>query len=875
MSTRGRLECSLAGREFRRRTVAALWPPRSNFPTSVAATTLLIITHGTADALRGSTHPPFIAPASRVVDSFANDVRFAIRTLLKQPAFTVAVVATLALALGATTAIFSIVDATLLRPLPFRTPERVAFLWGAAGPERAIRGASYIEVQDWARRARTFENIALYDQTSLNLRTTEGADQVQAEMVSASYFPMLGASPQIGRVFTADEDRVPDANPVVVISDAMWTTRFAHDASVLGRTMILNDKAFTVVGVMRPEFKGLSLNTDVWFPAAMAHVEGAPADLTDRSTRWLGAVGRLKLGLSMATAQQDLDRVAAELAAEYPRSNRDRGVQLFSLRNSYLGSTRTLFIAVFAAVGLLLLIACANVVGLQLVRASGRRREFALRIAIGADRARLVQQLTVEGLVLAIASAIVGLFVAQYALQALVALSPPGLLPNYATPSINVFAFLFALAIAVGCGLVFGLVPALRSARVDLTDSLKEGARGSAANLGRGGRFGSQELLVVAEATIALVLLVGTGLYVRSLGKQLAVSPGFDARDVLAARFSFPASYSPEARLQFLERLHGRLAALPSVAGVTFTSDLPLTGSTSASYIHIVEANQSVRYYRHAVAPDYFNTLRVRLVAGRTFTADDRAGMPAVVIVNDAMARRFWPGQNPVNKIIRLGRDSAPPATIIGVVDDVRQRDLTTALATSEPDVYFPLAQRPPGSIDIAIRATRSPELLSGSVRRELAALDPTIPLFGARDLESMLARQTAPSRFASTVLAVFGLAALFLTGIGLYGVLAFIVALRRREIGIRIALGATHEHVARGVVGQGLRVVATGVIAGTVAAWLMTHWIASQLYGITAHDPAVFVAVPLMLLLVAAVASWIPARRAAQVDPQIALRSE
>jgi predicted permease len=809
------------------------------------------------------------------VDSLLNDVRFAFRTLLKQPAFTAAVVATLALAIGASTAIFSVVEATLLRSLPFRTPERLAFLWGVAGPGRAVRGASVIEVQDWARRTHTLQNIAIYDETSLNLRTTEGADRVQAEMVSASFFPMLGASAQRGRVFTPDQDRVPDAHAVAVISDAMWTTRFARDPQIVGRNVVLNETPFTIIGVMQPWFRGLSFDTDVWFPAMMAHVAGAPTDLTDRGTRWLGAVGRLEDGVSMTTAQADMDRVAGELAAEFPRSNHDRGVQLSSLRTSYLGSTETVFLAVFAAVSLLLLIACANVVGLQLVRASGRRREFALRIAIGADRGRLIQQLTVEGLVIALASAIVGLIVAQYALQALIALSPPGLLPNYATPTIDVVAFAFAFVVAVGCGVVFGLVPAIRSARVSLTESLKEGARGSATSTGGGRRLGAQQFLVVGETAISLLLLVGAGLYVRSLANQLAVSPGFDPQNVLRARFSFPSSYSSEARLQFLDRLQARLTALPSVRAVAFASDMPLAGSTDASFIYIIDANQSVRYYRHAVTPDYFSTLHVRLVAGRTFTPNDRAGMPLVVVINEATARRFWPGQQPVGKTIRLGSDSAPPATIVGVVGDVRQRDLTTALTTSEPDVYLPLAQRASSSIHVAIRADRAPEALVAPVRHELARLDPTISLFGIQTLESLLTRQTASGRFASTVLGVFGIAALLLTGIGLYGVLAFTVALRRREIGIRMALGATNQRVSRVIVSQGLRLVLIGVMAGVVASLLLTRWIASQLYGITAHDPAVFAAVPLTMLGVAALASWLPARRAAQVDPQIALRSE
>lgn len=808
------------------------------------------------------------------MDSLVKDIRFAIRTLLKQPAFTSAVVVTLALAIAATTAIFSIVEATLLRPLPFRTPDRLAFLWGVAGPQRAVRGASFIEVQDWARRTRSFEDVAIYDETSLNLRTTEGADRVEAEMVSASYFRMLGTTAERGRVFNADEDRIPDANPVVIISDAMWTARFARDPSAIGRTVTLNEKPFTIVGVMPPGFKGLSFDTDVWFPAMMAHANGAPTDLTNRGTRWLGAVGRLKDGVSMSRAQEDMDGVAAQLAGEFPQSNRDRGVQLQSLRTSYLGSTRVLFVAVFAAVTLLLLIACANVVGLQLVRAAGRRREFALRLAIGAGRGRLVQQLLVEGLVLAIAAAIMGLLVAQFALQALIALSPPGLLPNYAAPSINLVAFAFALLVAIGCGVIFGLVPALRSARVDLADSLKEGARGSATGYGRR-RLGSQQLLVVVEAAISLILLVGAGLYVRSLGKQLSVSPGFDAHNVLRARFVFPGTYSPEARLQLLDRLRSQLAGLPSVRSVAFASDMPLAGSTSASFIHIVESNQSVRYYRHFVDPQYFATLRVPLVAGRTFTPDDRDGMPLVVVINDATARRFWSGEAPIGKTIRLGSDSAPPATIIGVVADVRQRDLTTTFATSEPDVYFPLAQRSPSGIEIALRVDRAPEVLAGPVRQSLSTIDPTIALFGVQSLDALLARQTAPGRFASTVLSVFGVAALLLSAIGLYGVLAFLVTLRRREIGIRIALGATHERVSRDVMNQGLRLVLIGAVAGLLGAALLTHWIASQLYGISARDPGVFVGASLTLLGVAAVASWLPARRAAHVDPQIALRAE
>jgi predicted permease len=808
------------------------------------------------------------------MDFIRNDLRFALRTLRKQPAFTLTVLATLGLAVGAATAIFSVVESTLLRPLPFQNPDRIAFLWGVAGPQRAIRGGSIIEIQDWARLNHTFDAIAIYDETSLNLRTDEGADRVPAEMVSASYFPILGATAQLGRVFNADEDRVPDADPVVVISDAMWTARFNRDPAIIGHTLILNDKPFTVLGVMRPGFKGASFATDVWFPSMMVHANGGPTDLTSRGNRWLGAVGRLKDGVSLETAQTDLQRVAAQLAKDFPASNTDRSVQLSTLRDSYLGTTRTLLLAVFAGVGLLLLIACANIIGLQLVRANNRRREFALRVAIGAERRRLMQQLVVEGLVMAAGAAVVGLIVASAGLQALVALTPAGLLPLYATPSIDPVAFGFAFLVSVGCGVIFGMTPALQAARVNLTDSLKEGSRGSA-GFGRGARLGSQQTLVVVETAVAIILLVGAGLYMRSLRKELSVPLHFDPTGITRASFTFPRSYTPEARLQFVNQLQARLGAIPSVESTALSTDVPLSGGTSASIIYILDGDRSARYYRHSVTPNYFQTLRVPLIGGRLFTADDRDGTPPVAVINASMAKRFWPNETAVGKTVRLGDAQGPEVRIVGVVEDVRQRDLTTALATSEPDIYYPLAQRVSPNLQIAVRAALATDAIAASMRRELASLDPTIPLYGIGSLEMAVASQTASSRFASTMLSVFGAAALLLTGIGLYGVLAFLVSLRRRELGIRLALGATQARLSRGVMAHGLRLVLVGAIAGLLAASLLTKWIATQLYGIRGNDPLVFGVVPVVLLVIAAIASWAPARRAGRIDPQLALRAD
>jgi predicted permease len=803
------------------------------------------------------------------MENLLKDLRFALRSLRRQPSFTITVVATLALAIGASTAIFSVVESTLLRPLPFRTPDRLAFLWGVAGPQRAIRGGSIIEVQDWDRLNRSFEHVAIYDQTALNLRTAQGAETVPAEMVSASFFPMLGVSAARGRVFTADEDRVPDADPLVVISDGMWKTRFGGDAAIVGSTLTFNDKPFKVVGVMPRGFKGISFTTDVWFPAAMARANGAPQDLSSRGSRWLGAIGRLRPGMTFEQAQRDMDAVAGQLARDFPESNKDRGVQLFTLRDSYLGSTRTMVLAVFAAVALLLLIACANVTGLQLVRASGRGREIALRMAIGADRLRVIQQLLVESLLLGLVAAVAGAIVAFWALHGLTSLAPAGVLPPYAAPSINLWALAFTLAVAVGAGIVLGLVPALRTSRVDVVDSLKAGSRGSTS------RPGLQQLLVVGESAVALVLLVGAGLYIRSLQHQLDVDIGFDAHDVVTLQLSLPRRYTPVQRVQLINQLHDRLAATPGIRGVAIGSDLPLGNSANASFIHVVDANQSLRFYRHSVTPDFFGALGVRLVGGRAFTAADRDSAPAVVIVNEAMARRFWPNTSAIGQRVRLGDEKGPEATIVGVVGDVRFRDLTTPLATSEPDVYFPITQRPSGSLSLALRSCAPNETIVAAVRRELASIDPSIPLSGIQPLESLVAQQTASSRFASSVLTVFGVTALVLTVVGLYGVLAFIVSMRRREIGIRLALGATNGHVLGSIMGHGLRLVSFGLVAGVLIAASVTRLIATQLYGMNAYDPFVFIAVPVVLIGVGAAASAIPARRAARVDPQVALRAE
>ena len=809
------------------------------------------------------------------MESFLKDIRLAVRTLRKQPAFVLTVVLTLSLAIGASASMFGIVDAALIRALPFPGSDRLAFLWGVAGPQRAIRGASYAEITDWARRNRTLAAVSSFDQISLNLRTPSGADRVQAEMVDPSYFSIVGARPQLGRIFLDEENVAPDARPVAIISDAMWRDRFSGDARVLGQTVALNDKQFTIVGVMPSDFRGMSFVADVWIPTMMISVNSRPTVLQDRGTRWLAAVARLRDGASAADAQRDLDGVARQLTVEHPETNTNRGVQLFSLRDNYLGSTQSLLVALFGAVGLFLLIGCANVVSLQLVRATSRRHEIALRLALGANRRRLVQQLVAEGVVLSFAGMIVGLLVAFWSMEALASLVPQGVLPSYVRPAIDLRVLAFSMLLALVCGVVFGVVPAFQSSRLTLAGALKAGQR-AGAGVGTLRRPRAQQLLVVAEIALALVLLAGAGLLIRSLQHQLAVAPGFQPEGVMTARVSLPPQrYAPNTRIQLVTQLLDRLSQTPTVRSVAVGSDLPLSGNSNAGIIYVPDADRELRYYRHAVSSDYFSTLGIPLLRGRAFTADDARDSSNSIVVSEAMAKRFWPGQDPIGKRLRLGNASGPEVSIVGVVASVRFRDLTTDLSTTEPDVYFPYAQRPAADFQIAVRGSGDVSALAGALRREVALADASLPIYSVDLLDTLLRRQTGSARFGSLVLTAFSAVALALAAIGIYGALAFLVNLGRREIAIRMAIGATTTNVLRRVVGQGVLLGVSGLTLGLVGAVFATRALSSQLFGVSPTDPPTFFAVAGILLAVAIAASYIPARRATRVDPLMALRDE
>jgi len=809
----------------------------------------------------------------------AQDIRFAFRNLQNRAGLSAVIIATLALGIGATTATFSLLDAALLRPLPFEQADRLVFLWGVAGPQRSQRGASPPEVADWAAMNHTLSGVSAWDPISLNLRTASGAERINAERVNAAYFKLLGTEAARGRTFTTEEDRVADAFPVVVVSHRMWQSRFAGDPELLGRTVTINDRPFTVIGVMPEGFSGLSFQSDLWIPLAMLSVDSPASLLTTRNSRWLVALGRLKDGVSMSDAAQDLRAVAGRLTELHPETNTDRSVDLLSLEQHFLGTNASLFQTLFKAVLLVLLIAAANVMSLQLVRATAREREIALRMALGAGRFQLVRQLLTEGMVLAGLGGAAGILLAYWIIRLLVPLAPAGLLPGYAQIAVNLRVLGFTIGLTVLTGLACGLAPVLRKQTRDLSDALRQGARAASSGLGRLRRPGLQQILVAGEVSLALMLLVGAGLMLRSLRERMSVSPGFDSQGVLAARLSLPrAGYPVEARAAFAEQLSVRLNALPGVLAAAVSTDLPLRGNSNASSLLVEGPGATpIRYFRHSVTPEFFRTVGIAVERGRGFSAFDAADAPTVAVISSAMARRFWPGLDPIGRRFRLGDETGPEVTIVGVAGLARFRDLTTDLttATSEPDVYFPFAQRTGTDLEIAVRMRNGVAPSVTTIQREVAALDAGLPLFQVAGLGDALAGQNAAPRFGSVVLGAFSALALLLAAIGIYGVIAFVVGLSRKEIAIRLALGADGGAVQRVVMANGMVLVLAGVGVGLIGARLGGTLLETQLYGVRASDPGTLVAVSGTVVVVALLASWLPARRAAAVDPQTVLKGE
>jgi predicted permease len=779
-------------------------------------------------------------------------------------------VLTLALGIGAAVSIFAVVDAVMLRPLPFPDVDELSIVWGVAGPERDIRGASYPEALDWGERVRSFSAISVYNETTLNLSGEGTAEQLEAETVSAGYFEILGATTLMGRFFTTADD-VPGITPPVVISHRLWRERFGGARDMVGRTLTLDGRQSIVIGVAAPGFRGLSFDTDVW--ATMLPFSPGLAD--DRGSRFMAVIARLAPGVTREAAQSELEAVTIALEAEYPQSNTDRRADIITLHEYFLQSARVLMLALLAAVGLLLVIACLNVLNLQLVRGLGRNQEIAVRYSLGARRSRVVRQLLTESLVLAALGGVAGTAVAWWGMRALVALVPPGVIPGYASVGLDARVIVMTVLLVTIAGVLSGSLPALRSAKHGLSGALRSADRSGGETASRRS-VGLQHGLVAVEVGLAVAIMIGAMVMVRSLQAQLRVDPGFDPDDVVAARVFLPGTSYPDAQARnaFVERLLESLNGRPGIVHVAVGSDAPLRGNNSASIVRLPEAPdaEGIRYYRHMVTPSFFDAVGIAVVSGRAFTAADVNGAPPVAIVSRAFAGKVWPGEDPIGRRIVIAGEQVE---VIGVTADPRYRDLTTSLMDpgEDPDVWLSYHQLPTSTFDIVVKRAPGAGADIESIRQAIAALDPAIPLFQVGQLQDALELQTANDRFGAVLLTLFGVAALALAAIGLFGVMSFVVSMRRREIAIRIALGSTPTAVLAHVLRQGLLVVAAGITGGLVASVYAGRLIQGILFGVSPADPVSIVVVLTVLGAAAVTANVIPAARAARTDPQVVLR--
>jgi len=808
------------------------------------------------------------------------DARHGLRSFLKTPGFVAVAVATLALGIGANTAIFSVVNAVLIRPLPYPSSERLITLWNKYPKmglsQAAISGPDFV---DRSESSRVFEQVGAVTDASLNLTGGGDPERIRGVRVTAGLFQVLGVQPALGRAFRPEEDR-PGAEPVVVVSHGLFERRFGGDRAWVGRSILLNGKNHTLVGVMPAGFAYPSPKTEMWVPLALSADQVNPSQ---RGNEYLTAVARLKPGVTVAAAQTEMDRITVKILQDSPPGMRDYltnagwGCVLVPLKENVVGDSGKALLVLLGAVGFVLLVACANVSGLQLARAATRQREIAIRTALGAGRWRLIRQLLTESLMLGAVGGALGVLVASWGVDLLIRIRPANL-PRLEEVRLDSRVLLFSACLSILSAVISGLAPALRLSRTSPNEALKEGGRSATGGLKH---LRLQRLLVVSQVALALVLLIGAGLMLRSFESLMKVDAGFEPKNVLTAYVSLPASKypNPAARQAFFDQLVGKLGALPGVQDVAIGSLVPLAeGNWTASFFpegrEPAHGEASPLTSVRLVSPGYFRTLGVPLRRGRDFSDHDDAKSPGVVVVDDAAARRLWPGEDPIGKRITFS-DSSADATwlsVVGVVGDIKD----TAL-DREPmiHVYRPYAQRAVLGMFVALRTASSPAAILPSVRRELRLLDPEQPLYAVQTMQGYVEDSLAQPRLRFILIGLFASVALLLSALGVYAVISYAVGQRIQEIGIRMALGARKSDVVRLVIGQGLPLVLLGAGIGLLAALGLTRVLGSLLYGVTAHDPGTFATVSALLVLVALAACYLPARRAAGVDPLAALRME
>ncbi len=805
------------------------------------------------------------------MQSLLRDIGFGARVLRKNPAFTIAAILTLALGIGANTAIFTVTNALLLRPFPYREPERLVSV--SAKDQNKEFGGTLLRYEMLRDRNQSFEGVAAFTTDNFNLTRRGEPLQVPIARVSANFFSLLGVQPQLGRTFTEDEGR-PEGKPVVMLSDSIWRSRFNGDPNIVGQTVTLDTTPHTVVGVLPANVQFPFVGeADVWSPRYFEYTLMSTQRLR-MGVGYLGLLARMRPGTTLTSAEAELAVLSRQYREQNPNMpDADPNVVMTAdpLRELVVADVRGKVLMLSAAVAAVLLIACANVTSLLLSRGLARRREIAVRTALGASRGSVVQQLLTESILVAGIAGVLGIGLSWLATRALVRWGA-GELPQGIPVGIDLRVLLFTVGISLLTGIVFGTLPALQLSRTDLQSTLRDEGRGSSAGHGR---VRMKSLLVVGQVALSLLLLIGAGLLLRSFGKLLQVDPGFEANNVLAMNVSLPTvKYAkPEQQIAFFDELLRRVQALPDVRDAAVSATLPLTWKRitpmSPEGQPNVPLSQRPFLDIEAISPRWFQTMRVPLRGGREFTGADNAQAPKVVIVNETFARRFWPNQNPVGKHVVVGR-WPDAAEVVGVAADVKNKGLAQ---DTQAQVYVAFPQLPWGNMNLLVRTTVPPLSMSSAVRAQISAVDPDQPVTGIQTVDELMGKSRAQPRFTMMLLSFFSAAALALAVIGIYGVLAYFVAERRVELGIRLALGAERSDIVRMVLRQGMALVISGIVIGLVAALIVSKLMLSLLYNVGVRDVQTFVLAPLVFLGIALLASYLPARRATQVDPVEALR--
>jgi putative ABC transport system permease protein len=808
------------------------------------------------------------------MNEIIQDLRYGIRLLFKNPAFTLIAVFTLALGIGANTAIFSVVNALLLRPLPYKDADRLVWIWGS-NPKNGIpeEVASAPDYADWKKLSESFEDMGAFSRTAQILVTDGEPERLMGGAVTDGFFSTLQAQPILGRVFTPEEDK-PGAERRVILSQGLWQRRFGADPEILNKTITLNGNPHVVVGVMGTDFinprPGDLQPAEFWVPLRLNYANAG------RRSDFLGVIARLKPQVTHAQAQAEMTKIMADLEAQYPATNTGWGAKVLTLLERFVGKVSRPLVVLMGAVCFLLLIACANVANLLLVRASTRRKEIAIRAALGAGRTRLARQLLTESLVLSIVGGGLGLMVAVWGVNALVAFLPTNL-PRLNEIALDNRVLLFTLGLSLLTSVLFGLLPAIQSSNPDLNDNLKEGGK-DVANVASSNRI--RNVFAVAEIALALVLLAGAGLMLRSFLKLQEVDPGFNSHNVLALQMQLPSTrYKEDAQIEtFTNQLLEKISTATGVEAVALLSDPPLGGG--GNFLSFTKEGEtrspddSIQDLEvHAASADYFKTMGIPLKRGELYTGRDTLNSPAVAVISETAARRYWGDEDPIGKRITFG--GGPNVTwlkIVGIVGDVRNESLNEP---PYPQLYAPFVQQASNSFYLITRSTGEPTSIIPVLRNQIREMDATVPIFNSRTMEQIIADSIAVPRLNAMLIMLFAGLALVLATVGIYGVISYTVSQRNHEIGVRMALGAKSSDILKMVIGQGLTLVGIGIVIGLIAVAGLSSLLTSLLFEVSTTDPLTFALVALLLAGVALVACLVPARRAAKTDPMVALRYE